>query len=130
MVTPRQVGVTLVIMCRGVGDRGFQKGNLTQIYWSVSILFRFLNFTVRSKDLAPITKELGEIEAMFIFSGSRLTIIVSVKYAFGVSSAIVKNVLILGMGVVVEGFWKFPILNTAFFMLGVVTFSFIMTRDL
>jgi hypothetical protein len=47
-----------------------------------------------------------------------------------VSSAIVKNVLILGMGVVVEGFWKFPILNTAFFMLGVVTFSFIITRDL
>ena len=34
------------------------------------------------------------------------------------------------MGVVVEGFWKFPILNTAFFMLGVVTFSFIITRDL
>ena len=79
MVTPRQVGVTLVIMCRGVGDRGFQNGNLTQIYWSASILLRFLNLTVRSKDLAPITKELGEIEAMFIFSGSKLTITVSVK---------------------------------------------------
>jgi hypothetical protein len=79
MVTPRQFGVRLVIMCKGVGDLGFQKGNLTQIYWSVSILFRFLNRTVRSKDLAPITKELGEIEAMFIYSGSKLTITVSVK---------------------------------------------------
>ena len=79
MVTPRQFGVRLVIMCKGVGDLGFQKGNLTQIYWSVSILFRFLNRTVRSNDLAPITKELGEIEAMFIYSGSKLTITVSVK---------------------------------------------------
>jgi hypothetical protein len=79
MVTPRQFGVRFVIMCKGVGDLGFQKGNLTQIYWSVSILFRFLNRTVRSKDLAPITKELGEIEAMFIYSGSKLTITVSVK---------------------------------------------------
>ena len=79
MVTPRQFGVRLVIMCKGVGDLGFQKGNLTQIYWSVSILFKFLKRTVRSKDLAPITKELGEIEAMFIFSGSKLIITVSVK---------------------------------------------------
>jgi hypothetical protein len=79
MVTPRQFGVRLVIMCKGVGDLGFQKGNLTHIYWSVSILLRFLNRTVRSKDLAPITKELGEIEAMSIYSGSKLIITVSVK---------------------------------------------------
>ena len=94
----------MVIMCRGVVDLGFQKGNLTQICWSVSILLRFLNRTVRSRDFAPITKELGEIDAMVICSGSKFTMTVSVKYTLGVSSAIVKNVLIRGMGVVVEGF--------------------------
>ena len=63
-----------------------------------------MNSTVICNSLAPITIEPGVNEAMFRRSGLKFSIIVVSMYAFYASLELVRKDLILGMGLVVEGF--------------------------